>query len=116
MLTNYLMKAERGAVNSKDDVVYFMTVIDVQSHTHPLYITRCINEKMKELGLYKTHYSSMISAWKGDIEDSITYCEKQVAAYENHKKDFPMMYHGPLQALAALNEAKRVVKEEKILN
>ena len=115
MLTHYLSKAERGAVNSKKDIVYFMTKIDVDKHTHPSHVTYCINNKMKELGLYDTHYSSLVSAWV-DIEESITRCEAQVKAYENHKKGFPMMYYGPLQALEALNEAKRVMSEEKVLN
>lgn len=116
MLTNYLLKAERDAVNSKKDIVHFMTVIEIDRHSHPLYVQRCINEKMEELGLDKTHYSTLVSAWSGDIDERIATCQKQVDAYEKLKKEFPAFYYGPLKSIEALTEAKKIVESGNFLN
>lgn len=79
----YLIKAEESAVNSNKNVRYFVTKIDVQPHTHPLYIGRCIDEQMQKLGLNKTHYSTVIAQWTGDLTEQLRDVKEKLDSGNN---------------------------------
>lgn len=114
----YLSKAERGAVNSRKDVTYFVTKVEVHPHTHPLYIQRCIKEQAESLGLgiKDGFYESMVTAWNDDFDNIIAEKEKMIAHYEPHKKEFPMRYYPMVETLKLIKEAKRIVQEGLIVN
>jgi len=114
----YLSKAERGAVNSRKDVTYFVTKIEIHPHTHPLYIQRCIKEQAESLGLgiKDGFYESMVTAWNDDFDNIIAEKEKMIAHYEPRKKEFPMYYYPVVETLKLIKEAKRIVQEGLIVN
>ena len=114
----YLSKAERGAVNSRKDVTYFVTKVEVHPHTHPLYIQRCIKEQAESLGLgiKDGFYESMVTAWNDDFDNIIAEKEKMIAHYEPRKKEFPMYYYPVVETLKLIKEAKRIVQEGLIVN
>lgn len=114
----YLSKAERSAVNSRKDVTYFVTKVEVHPHTHPLYIQRCIKEQAESLGLgiKDGFYESMVTAWNDDFDNIIAEKEKMIAHYEPHKKEFPMYYYPVVETLKLIKEAKRIVQEGLIVN
>lgn len=114
----YLLKAERGAVNSGKDITYFVTKIEVSEHSHPLYIQRCIKEQAESLGLgvKDGFYETMVSAWSEDFDTIIAEREKMMAHYESRKKEFPMYYYPIVEALKQIKEAKRIVEEGLIVN
>lgn len=114
----YLSKAERGAVNSRKDVTYFVTKVEVHPHTHPLYIQRCIKEQAESLGLgiKDGFYESMVTAWNDDFDNIIAEKEKLIAHYEPRKKEFPMYYYPVVETLKLIKEAKRIVQEGLIVN
>lgn len=114
----YLSKAERGAVNSRKDVTYFVTKVEVHPHTHPLYIQRCIKEQAESLGLgiKDGFYESMVTAWNDDFDNIIAEKEKLIAHYEPRKNEFPMYYYPVVETLKLIKEAKRIVQEGLIVN
>ena len=114
----YLSKAERSAVNSRKDVTYFVTKIEIHPHTHPLYIQRCIKEQAESLGLgiKDGFYESMVTAWNDDFDNIIAEKEKLIAHYEPRKKEFPMYYYPVVETLKLIKEAKRIVQEGLIVN
>ena len=83
MIVNYFVKAEQGALNTNKNVQYFIVEIDVQPHTHPLYIGSCINEKMQKLELAGTHYSKVIATWSGDIVDQLNDVKEKLSSDNN---------------------------------
>jgi hypothetical protein len=114
----YLLKSERGAINSGKDITYFVTKIVVQPHTHPLYVQRCIKEQAESLGLgvKDGFYETMVSAWSEDFDTIIAEREKMIAHYEPHKKEFPMHYYPIVETLKQIKEAKRIVEQGLVVN
>ena len=114
----YLSKAERGAVNSRKDLTYFVTKVEVHPHTHPLYIQRCIKEQAESLGLgvKDGFYESMVTAWNDDFDNIIAEKEKLIAHYEPRKNEFPSQYYSAVKTLGLIKEAKRIVQEGLIVN
>ena len=114
----YLSKAERGAINSRKDVTYFVTKVEVHPHTHPLYVQRCIKEQAESLGLgiKDGFYESMVTAWNDDFDNIIAEKEKLIAHYEPRKNEFPMYYYPVVETLKLIKEAKRIVQEGLIVN
>jgi hypothetical protein len=114
----YLLKSERGAINSGKDITYFVTKIEVDDHSHPLYIQRCIKEQAESLGLGAKDgfYETLVSAWSEDFDTIIAEREKMIAHYESQKKEFPMYYYPIIEALKQIKEAKRIVEEGLIVN
>lgn len=76
----YLSKSELNAINSDIDVQYFVTVVNIEKHTHPLYVSRCIKEQEEKLGLgFKNkHFSSVVAIWEGDLFDSFEEIAKKL--------------------------------------
>ena len=114
----YLLKSERGAINSGEDVTYFVTKIEISEHSHPLYVQRCIKEQAEGLGLgvKDGFYETMVSAWSEDFDTIIAEREKMIAHYEPRKKEFPMYYYPVVETLKQIKEAKRIVEEGLIVN
>ena len=114
----YLSKAERGAVNSRKDLTYFVTKIEVHPHTHPLYIQRCIKEQSERLGLgvKDGFYESTVTAWNDDFDKIIAENEKLITIHEPHKEEFPSQYYSAVKTLGRIKEAKRIVQEGLIVN
>ena len=79
----YLIKAEEGAVNSNKNVRYFITKIDVYPHTHPLYIRRCIDEQTQKLRMHKTHCSTVIAQWTGDLTEQLRDVKEKLDSENN---------------------------------
>lgn len=114
----YLSKAERGAINSAKDVTYFVTKVDVSPHTHPLYVSRRIQEQAESLGLGIDNgfYNAMVTAWSEDFDEIILRAEKQVEHYEPLKSSFPMQYYSARDTITLMNTAKRIIQEGLIVN
>lgn len=114
----YLMKAERGAINSGKEITYFAVKIEVNEHSHPLYIQRCIKEQAESLGLDPANkfYYEMVSAWSEDFDTIIAEREKMIALYEPRKNEFPMYYYPIVEVLKKIKEAKRIVEEGLVVN
>lgn len=116
--TFYMSKAEKGAINSGKEVSYFITIIELKPHTHPLYISRMIKENADTLGLgiKDGFYENVIAIWSGNVDQNIEKNEALVAHWEPHKKSFPAQYYGPLKMVEQLTEAKRVMSEGLVIN
>jgi hypothetical protein len=114
----YLSKSEKGAINSGNDVQYFVTAIDVQPHTHPLYIGRCIDEQAADLGIgpRSGHYNKVVAIWSDDMDEIIARNEKQVEHYEPLKKEFPVQYYDAVKKIAEIKEAQRIIQEGLVIN
>ena len=111
----YLQKAEKFAINSGKEVRYFKVAIDVKPHTHPLYIGRCIEEKLAELGLKQEgYYCNTIAIWSGDIDEKIAEAERIAGSYEHLKKEFPVQFYGNLKTAEDLRAAKNIMAENNI--
>lgn len=69
-LATYFIKSERNAINSGDDVVYFHLTLELQPHTHPLYIGKCIREEEERLhrSYNEKCYGNVIAIWSGDFD------------------------------------------------
>lgn len=112
MIVKYLSKAEFGAINSNIDIKYFVTSIDVQSHTHPGYIARCIDNRMSEVGLKGTHYSQVVATWKTNPADELNDIEQKLDSGNN----WTTTYRKELQQKAAeLSVAVDVVGTDRLV-
>lgn len=114
----YLSKSEKGAINSGREVEYFVTVIDVKPHTHPLYVGRCISETAAELGRgpRSGYYDNVIAIWSGGIDEQIEKNEKLVEQWEPHKTTNPVQYYDPLKKVKELTQAKEIIEKGLVTN
>lgn len=94
-IVSYLSKVEKGAINSGKEVSYFVTKIEIHPHSHPLYISRCIRDHEKDLGLgaENKYYSEVIAIWDGDLYEEFEKVsmklrsnQKWITSYENELK------------------------------
>lgn len=114
----YMSKAEKGAINSGKEVQYFITAIDVQPHTHPLYIGRMIDENADSLGLgIKDGFYNRVNAiWDDHIDTMIEKSQKQADNYEPRKNDFPVQYYDAVNKVKELTEAKEIMEKGLVVN
>ena len=111
--TFYLSKAEKGAINSGNEVTYFITPIVVQSHTHPLYISRMINEQSESCGVGYSDgfYHNCIAIWSGDLDEQIEKYQEQVEHYAPNRDKFISQYWDAVDQVKKLTEEKKVVDQ-----
>lgn len=116
--TFYMSKAEKGAINSGKEVSYFITAIELQPHTHPLYVGRMIKENADSLGLgiKDGFYENVIAIWNGSVDQKIADQEALAKQWEPHKDTHPVQYYEPLKMVEQLVEAKRVMNEGLVIN
>ena len=108
MITNFLVKAEHGAINSGKDVKYFTLQLEIKDHTSPLYIQKCIKDKMKELDLEKTHVQQFTCSWT-DIDSEIAQEQLIAVQYEDKKSEWPAQYYGAIKRIDLLTETKKIL-------
>lgn len=116
--TFYMSKAEKGGINSGKDVSYFITAIELQPHTHPLYVGRMIKENADSLGLgiKDGFYENVIAIWSGNIDDKIAENKALVKQWEPHQKTHPVQYYDCRKMIDQLSEAKRVMNDGLVIN
>ena len=114
MITNFLVKAEQGAINSGKDVKYFTLHLELKEHTSPLYIQKCIKDKMKELGLEKTHFQKFTCSWN-NIDSEIAQEQLIAADYKDKKSEYPAQYYGAIKRIDLLTETKKILESGVIV-
>lgn len=111
MNVNYLIETKPVKGNG----VYFLVEIDVQSHTHPLYIGRMIKEKAASLGIEANVHTKVVAQWSGDLEENAERLLTLADKYENLKSEFPVQYYGNLKEAKKLQTAKEILETQEVL-
>lgn len=109
----YLSKAEKGAINSGNEVTYFITPIEIQPHTHPLYISRMIKEQSESCGVGYDDgfYHDCIAIWSGDLDEQIEKYQSQVELYAPNRDTYISQYWDAVEQVKKLTEAKKVIDQ-----
>ena len=116
--TFYLSKSEKGAINSGEEVEYFVTAIEIQPHTHPLYVGKCIDETATSLdrGPYSGYYDTVVAQWKGSIDEVLSNQQALVEQYEPIKDEWPAQYWDAEKKVKSLTEAKKIMAAGLVVN
>jgi hypothetical protein len=69
----YLCSTKQGT-----DTKYFVAEIAVQKHTHPRYISRCIDERAESLGLKSVYGWNLVATWTGDLYAELAAAEQKL--------------------------------------
>ena len=111
--TFYLSKAEKGAINSVNEVTYFITPIVLKPHSHPLYVSRMIKEQSESCGVGYDDgfYHDCIAIWSGDLDEQIEKYQEQVETYAPIRDEFISQYWDAVKEVEKLTEAKKVVDQ-----
>jgi hypothetical protein len=67
--TFYLSKAEKNYVNSNEDVIYFLTEIDLEEDINSQTISDLLKKRAAELNLdhWNEYYSTVVAIWEGGL-------------------------------------------------
>jgi len=110
MITNFLQKVERNAVNSDEEVSYFVVSIENTPGTNPLYIAKTIKDRlMVEFG--EGFVSSEIATWHDDLEDQLQLATVRSATHPGSGSRLATQYYQALKAVTSLTAAKQIIEE-----